>query len=103
MMKVKVGQLKAHLSHYVRSVQENQEPIEVCVREKPVAYLIPIRKQTGDASGLDEDLMDRLRASGITATPPRRPKGDWTPRPGRARDGREPENTVVAMRGEKAW
>ena len=38
-MQVKSAELKTHLSHYLRLVQETGEDIEVCVRETPVAYL----------------------------------------------------------------
>ncbi len=38
-MKVKIGELKTHLSKYVQSVRDGGEPIEVCVRGKTVAYL----------------------------------------------------------------
>jgi len=40
-MKVKVGQLKTHLSRYLKDVKETGESIEVCVREDTVAYLTP--------------------------------------------------------------
>jgi antitoxin (DNA-binding transcriptional repressor) of toxin-antitoxin stability system len=38
-MRVKTAELKTHLSHYLRLVQETGEDIEVCVRDTPVASL----------------------------------------------------------------
>lgn len=38
-MKVKIGELKTHLSKYLRDLEGSDEPIEVCVREDTVAYL----------------------------------------------------------------
>lgn len=40
-IKVKVGQLKTHLSRYLKNIKETGEPIEVCVREDTVANLTP--------------------------------------------------------------
>ena len=103
MMRVNVGQFKAKLSRYLRYVQEKREPLEVCVREKPVAYLTPIRHEPTTEPGMDPNLVDRLRASGLTVVPPKRPKGDWVPRPGKAQAGKSAPNSVVAMRAEKDW
>jgi len=103
MMKVKVGQLKTHLSKYLRQVQETGESIEVCVREKPVAYLTPIEETPTHRSDLTPEVLEQLAQDGITIIPARVPKGDWVPTPGKARDGKTIDNSVVAMRQEKDW
>jgi len=99
-MKVKVGQLKAKLSYYLRKVEETQEAVEVCVRETPVAYLNPIRE--GQRRGGGQEI-EELLASGLVVTPAKTEKGNWAPKPEKAADGRVVENSVVAMREEKDW
>jgi antitoxin (DNA-binding transcriptional repressor) of toxin-antitoxin stability system len=102
-MKVKVGQLKAGLSQYLREMQESGEPIEVCVREKAVAYLTPIVREGEKGTSLGPETIESLRAAGIRVVPAKKNKGDWVPVPGKALDGLAMANTVVAMRGEKDW
>lgn len=45
-MTVNVADAKAHLSEYLRKLQETGEPITICVRNEPVAELkaIPTKK-----------------------------------------------------------
>lgn len=64
MPRVRVTKLKAKLSHYLRLVRKG-ETVEVYDRDKPVAEIIPYRK-------------NRLRV-----TPPEDPAGKWfeTPLP----------------------
>jgi len=101
--KVKIGQRKAGLSQYLREMQETGEPVEVCVRERPVAYLTPIPRERDTGSSLPPETMERLRAAGIRVIPAKKPKGDWVPIPGKADDSLVIANTVVAMREEKDW
>lgn len=66
-MKVKIGDLKTHLSQYLRDLKESDEPIEVCVRENTVAYLTAARKEDRghrDPAGLNR----RLEAAGISVS-----------------------------------
>ena len=102
-MKVKVGQLKTHLSKYLREIQETGETLEVCVREKPVAYLMPVQDEMHPNAHLRPEILKELRRDGILLTPAKRPKDRWVPKPGKARDGLEIENTIVAMRRERDW
>ena len=39
MMRVKIGELKDQLSHYLRLIRETSQDVEVCVRDEPVALL----------------------------------------------------------------
>jgi len=66
-MKVKIGDLKTHLSQYLRDLKESDEPIEVCVREDTVAYLTAAREEDRghrDPAGLNR----RLEAAGISVS-----------------------------------
>ncbi len=45
-MKVKIGELKDQLSHYLRIVRETGQDVEVCVRDEPVAMLQSMERAT---------------------------------------------------------
>jgi antitoxin (DNA-binding transcriptional repressor) of toxin-antitoxin stability system len=62
-MKVKVGELKTHFSKYIRELQEREEPIEVCVREDTVAYLVSAKG--GMVNDKETRLKQRLEVVGI--------------------------------------
>ena len=102
-MRVKVGQLKARLSEYLRQVEATQEPVEVCVRETPVAWLTPIRKGSEARSGGDSVEVEQLRSLGLKVRLSKVPKGTWKPTAGQPGDGRCVENTVVEIRESKDW
>lgn len=63
-MKVKVGELKTHFSKYIRELEDSDEPIEVCVREETVAYLVSAKDERRTPHK-DARLMQRLEAAGI--------------------------------------
>jgi len=63
-MKVKIGELKTHLSKYLRDLEGSDEPIEVCVREDTVAYLSSA-KAGGSGNSKSARLSRRLEAAGI--------------------------------------
>ena len=60
-MKVKVSELKTHFSRYLKNLEE-AGPIEVCLREKPVAYLTAVRMKS---SSKEEDLADKVASVGL--------------------------------------
>ena len=62
-MKVKIGELKAHLSKYVRQLREEGGAIEVCLREDPVAYLSAVAP--GANQGVMDETITSLQRSGI--------------------------------------
>ncbi len=100
-MKVKLGQLKAHLSRFLRELGQNGEPLEVCIRERTVAYLTPVR-QPQDAER--EPLAARLRDAGLAlAQPAREPAKPDLDAPEPAGDGRTDLVTVAEMRAARAW
>lgn len=101
-MKVKVGQLKAHLSKYLKSVEETGEPIEVCVREKGVAYLTPLPGKNEADLNRDKQLEARLQAVGLCVTQWGCSSG-FEPKPGKPGDGKKIANTILALRGERDW
>jgi len=103
-MKVKVGQLKTHLSQYLREIEETGESIEVCVRERPVAYLTPMIKNDMCAkSAPSPELVKSLAVNGIRIVQWGGKMNDFVPTPRPAGDGRQIENSVVAMREERDW
>lgn len=101
-MKVKVGQLKAHLSRYLREIQDSGETLEVCVRETPVAYLKPIVEDLLLEEGPPAELVKALESDGVRIVQWGR-KSDFVPTPRPAGDGKFIKNSVVAMREEKDW
>ena len=57
-MKVKVSELKTHLSSYLKNIDEAGE-IEVCLREEPVAYLISAETRSKGAGRRLVDCVDK--------------------------------------------
>jgi antitoxin (DNA-binding transcriptional repressor) of toxin-antitoxin stability system len=105
-MKVKVGELKTHLSKYLRQMQESREAIEVCMREEPVAYLTPL---SGGVPGADPSravLERRLAEVGLSlangAGAVANPR-EFKPVPSPPGDGREGVDTVREMREAKDY
>jgi antitoxin (DNA-binding transcriptional repressor) of toxin-antitoxin stability system len=103
-MKVKVHQLKTHLSRYLQVLRETGEEVEVCVREEPVARLVPLRPRAA-ANGLEERaaLAERLQAQNLVLV------ADAKVKPGSpvvacpAGDGRTDIASVEAMRASRGW
>lgn len=102
LMKVKVGQLKARLSQYLREIQQSGETIEVCVREAPVAYLSPTPKSSTPNPCAPLELESLLAEDGIRIVQWAK-KGNFVPTPQPLNDGKSVSNSVVAMREEKNW
>jgi prevent-host-death family protein len=106
-MKVKVGELKTHLSSYLRKVEADGETLEVCVRERPVAYLIPAPKEgegSPETAGSAGSLSTRLKAQGLLVHgSPVVPIKGKLPVPRLAGDHRSDVDSVAEMRGERDW
>jgi antitoxin (DNA-binding transcriptional repressor) of toxin-antitoxin stability system len=102
-MKVKVGQLKTHLSRYLRNAQESGESIEVCVREDTVAYLTPYApSKTASRQQPDLDLAQQLKADGISVTRwGHKPSSLLSP--GSCTAPAEGPNSIESIRAEKNW
>ena len=65
-MKVKIGELKDQLSHYLRIVRETGQEVEVCVRDEPVAMLQSMEHaQRTPPDALAAKLKDKLSAKGL--------------------------------------
>ncbi|HUF62064.1 MAG TPA: type II toxin-antitoxin system prevent-host-death family antitoxin [Verrucomicrobiales bacterium] len=108
-MRVESAELKARLSYYLRKLRENGEPIEVLIRDEPVAVLTSIdsRSSTRDPRETEElrELANAFSAVGLTLAPGNARRGalpELTP-PATAGDGREDVVSVAALRGEKEW
>jgi antitoxin (DNA-binding transcriptional repressor) of toxin-antitoxin stability system len=106
-VKVKVADLKAHLSQHLRQLRETGNPIEVCVRENPVAYLTRAEAGVPDVAGARaaEELRLRLRAAGLTLVAAGAAGKRGLPRlkASIAGDGRTNLATVTALRAAKDW
>jgi prevent-host-death family protein len=106
-VKVKTAELKAHLSQYLKGVRDSGEPLEVCVREETVAYLVSARsdmKAKIQAARKLADLQDRLRGSGISlGAAPLVSSALPEICPVAAGDGREDISTVSEVRASKGW
>ena len=109
-MQVKSAELKTHLSHYLRLVQETGEDIEVCVRETPVAYLTRTKEAPVNAAlNLEaRQLEAAFLTVGLTlvsplAAPSLHPEPRRLPTPTIAGDGRTDLNTVEETRQQRDW
>lgn len=105
-MKVKVGELKTHLSRYLKDIAESGEYIEVCVRDKPVAYLTSASKANAPSAATREQtsLQTQLNEEGLIwiprqINPPDKPEL----KPQLAGDQKKDVNTTDMMRQEKNW
>jgi antitoxin (DNA-binding transcriptional repressor) of toxin-antitoxin stability system len=101
-MRVKIAELKTHLSKYIQSLRDGGEPIEVCVREKTVAYLTQLKEPELADSRRDSELAQRLEKRGLSLQQLGR-ISDRTLSPGEPGDGKQMENSIVAIRAEKEW
>lgn len=102
-MKVKIGELKTHLSKYVQGLREGGEPVEVCVRDEAVAYLTAVGSGKGMKPAHERQaLAGKLQSGGLQLRQWGTKKGS-SPRPGRAGDGRVVKNSVVNIRSGKDW
>ena len=100
-MKVKIGELKTHLSKYLRNLEGSAEPIEVCVREDTVAYLRSAKAE--ECANRDSArLIRRLEAAGIAVS--QWGRADETLRsPGRCQSPAGGPNSVETIRGERDY
>jgi prevent-host-death family protein len=105
-MQVKSAELKTHLSHYLRLVQETGEDIEVCVRETPVAYLTRTKEPPmNTALHLEtRQLEAAFQTVGLAmAAPAALPATRRLPMPTPAGDGRTDVDTIQEMRRQRDW
>jgi len=105
-MKVSSVELKTRLGHYLKTVERSGIPVEVCVRDQPVAFLIPHR--SGDpfaGKGSDESIRSALalERSGLGVEPAKADGAAPQFEPVRAADGRTDVSTVEAMRTGRDW
>jgi len=102
-MKVKVGQLKTHLSRYLKDIRETGEPIEVCVREDTVAYLTsPAKYGAASMPQLDPELARLLEDDGLPVTHWGH-KPSTLPNPGHCVAPAKGDNSAESIRAEKNW
>ncbi len=99
-MKVNVGKLKAHLSQYLRDLENQSEPLEVCVHDKTVAYLSSAHPLQQRQEGL---AAEALRLVGLETIPAKSPRAIPLDPPVVAGDNHTHIATVSRMRESKQW
>ncbi len=99
-MRVKVNELKTHLSRYLKSL-DKEGPIEVCVREEPVAYLVSARnRQAADR----QSLQAQVESAGLSlCLESQASLGVGLSEPVPAGDGRTDVDSVQQMREGRDW
>lgn len=100
-MKIKVGELKTHFSKYIRELEQSDEPIEVCVREETVAYLVSAKDERRTPHK-DARLMQRLEAVGIRVSQWGGP-ADSLASPGSCEQPANGPNNIESIRGESNY
>lgn len=106
-MRVSSVELKTRLGHYLREVERGAEPIEISVRNRPVARLVSVGEwepsaanQTGAGHRLLQALAGRgLKVEAASMAGQLAELAD----PVVAGDGREDMVTVAEMRGKRDW
>jgi antitoxin (DNA-binding transcriptional repressor) of toxin-antitoxin stability system len=96
-MKVKVGELKTQLSKYLRKLEIDGEPIEICIRETPVAYMTAVGSPNRDREA------QRLEALGIRVTQWGTDGRVEIAPPTASESSTVSFNSVESMRGERNW
>jgi len=101
-MKVNSAELKTHLGRYLRTVEQDRVTLEVRLRDRTVAYMIP-SSDAGKAVASAGDLpLHELKRVGMKMDVPIRGKASLEP-PLLAGDQREDVVTVERMRQERDW
>ena len=100
-MKVKIGEAKTHLSRLVKEVNETGEPLELCVREDTVAYIVPAKHQT-EAEKEYEELVKQIEKSGLILTQRGRPTYGKCPIDIPDKSRRQ-GNAILEIRAEKDY
>lgn len=99
-MKVKVSELKTHLSRYLKHLDDDG-PIEVCLREETVAYLV---SALASNPASQQALADKVRSAGLLLhQASRRQAPETLPVAHVAGDGRVDISTVESIRGERDY
>lgn len=104
-MKVNSAELKMHLGRYLRDVEQGQLPLEVCIRDRTVAYLVPanLAGQWPESPERAEALpFLSLKQAGFKVEMATNPAGVQI-RPVLAGDGRNHVVTVEEMRRGRDW
>ena len=101
-MKIKVGQLKTHLSRYLRELEAGGEPIQVCVREEPVAYLVSVRHQSSEGRPGSRELQSKLERVGLIWNGEGE-LSEFHPVPSLAEDGKKDVASIPAIRSQRGW
>lgn len=102
-MKVKVGELKTHLSTYLRNLETQNEPLEVCLRDKTIAYLVaagPVGRSSADTKEITSQLQEvGLQWNGQGG----HNRSNFVPSPQLAGDGRSDIDTTKFLRESRDW
>ena len=106
-MKVSSVELKTRLGHYLRHVEHGGAPVEISVRSRPVAMLVPCGEwEPSEATGANtgRQLVHALEGLGLKVEPASvRGQAPGLGEPVTAGDGRTDVDSVAQMRGERDW
>lgn len=101
-MVVNSAELKTHLGRYLRTVEQDAVTLEVRVRDRTVAYMVPAKAAESLDKGVHAELA--LKRLGIEVDGGSRPRKLCPlPEPVLAGDGRDDVVTVAAMREGRDW
>lgn len=106
-MKVSSVELKTRLGHYLREIERGGSTVEVSVRNRPVAMLVPCGAWEPSEDKKPSEgwrLVHALEKLGLKVEPASvRGRVPELEEPVGAGDGRVDVTTVAKMRGERDW
>lgn len=101
-MKVKIGELKTHLSKYLRQLEQGEGRIDVCVREDTVAYLTSARSSYKE-NAEKRDLEKHLESAGIEVSQWGTSQASPIEQGGTCENPAEGPNSIERIRRERNW
>lgn len=101
-MKVKIGELKTHLSKYLRQLERDEERIEVCVREDTVAYLTSAKAEPANDTE-KRQIAQHLESVGIEVSQWGANRISVPAKGGTCKHPAEGANSVESIRQERNW
>lgn len=101
-MKVNSAEFKMRLGYYLRTVEQSGETLQVCIRDRVVACLVPSSQQSNRSGRVA--LVQALEKAGLKVTLKRDLAQPLElPEPSLAGDGRDDLHSVEMMRTERDW
>ncbi len=103
-VKVNSSELKTHLGQYLRSVERDSTTLEICIRDRTVAYLVPANQTVRLSSVAQDSPLLALKQAGMLLQSPQGGHPSIPlPAPVLAGDGREDASSTDSMRAGRDW